>query len=159
MKTYLNRIIAMLCVLAVSALLAISVAGCGNIGGNQNATVNATVNATASTQTAEAFVTQTYLALQDVEAAQLVVTKAVGAAYQQGQISEAKLHDLVEGLQLVDTCWNEASNALLAYRMALDTGQTPSRAAFDTAWKTLLENRDRLLKLLKGVPALAGLLA
>lgn len=133
---------------AIACLMAVSVTGCGGTGSNQNATV-----------TAETFVTQSYLALQDVESALTIATKGVGAAYQAGQISEEKFHDLIDGIELVDTCWNEASKALFAYRIALDTGMPPNKAAWDAAWKTLIENRDRLVLLLKEVPALAGLLA
>ena len=143
----MKRFVYFVCAVAITALMAVTMTGCGGAGSNQNATVSA-----------DTFVTQSYLALQDVESALTIATKGVGAAYQAGQISEDKFRDLIDGIELVDTCWNEASKALFAYRIALDTGMPPDKAAWDAAWKTLIENRDRLVLLLKEIPALAGLL-
>ena len=141
-----KRFVYLICAVAIACLMAVSIAGCSGTGGNQNATV-----------TANDFVTQSKLVLEDLKAVHEVGTKAVGTAFQQGQISEAKLHDIVEGLEAFDKAWLAASHALLDYRVSLDSGNTPGRAAFDTAWSALLDNKHVLADLIEGVPELASI--
>ncbi|UZP67720.1 hypothetical protein N1030_01755 [Desulfovibrio mangrovi] len=144
----MRRIFYTLCALAVAMLLAVSMVGCGGTGNNQNATVSAAD-----------FVTQSKLVLEDLESVHEIGTKAVGAAFKEGQISEAKLRDIVEGLEAFDKAWLAASHALLDYRISLDAGKAPGRAALDTAWAALLDNKAMLAKLAEGIPALSSVSA